>query len=76
MATTTHHGTPTTVAHFFEDLAHTQRQLSERYRAWAARRREIAQTTRELESCTDRELWELGFSRYDIPAVARGTYRP
>lgn len=40
------------------------------------RRRQVAQYTRELNGYTDRELGELGIDRLDIPAVARGTYRP
>ena len=35
-------------------------------------RRRIA---RELNTYSDAELAELGFSRFDIPAVAAGTYR-
>jgi uncharacterized protein YjiS (DUF1127 family) len=42
------------------------------YRAEAQRRRRIA---RELSTYTDAELGELGFSRFDIPAVAAGTFR-
>lgn len=40
-----------------------------------ARRREITRITRELRTCTERELGELGLSRADIPGVARGTSR-
>jgi len=42
------------------------------YRAEAQKRRRIA---RELSTYTDAELGELGFSRFDIPAVAAGTFR-
>jgi uncharacterized protein YjiS (DUF1127 family) len=28
----------------------------------------------ELSRCSDRELAEMGFSRYDIPSIADGTY--
>ncbi len=42
--------------------------------AWEQRRL-VAQYTRELNGYTDRELGELGIDRFDIPAVARGTYR-
>lgn len=41
---------------------------------WAVRarnRRDAAQ----LEQFSDRELWDLGMSRSDIPYVARGIYR-
>ena len=44
------------------------------FRAWNARRREIARITRELESMSNRELSELGLCRSDIAAVARGDY--
>ncbi len=42
-------------------------------RAWAERRqaRELA---RELHTCSDRELHDMGLSRCDIPAVIQGTY--
>ncbi len=36
-----------------------------------ARRAVYNQTLRELNVLTDRELADLGLSRYDIPAVAR-----
>ncbi|MBW4021754.1 MAG: DUF1127 domain-containing protein [Proteobacteria bacterium] len=42
------------------------------YRAAARERRRI---TRELSTYSDDELGELGFSRFDIPAIAAGTYR-
>lgn len=54
--------------------AMVQRFGARRERA-RTRRREIARITRELQTCTDRELGELGLSRADIPAVARGTFR-
>lgn len=40
----------------------------------AARRREIARITHELESSTDRQLSDIGISRADIASVANGTY--
>ena len=30
---------------------------------------------RELHKFSDRELWDVGLSRSDIPAVQQGTYR-
>lgn len=38
-------------------------------------RAERARIVAELDASTDRELAELGFSRADLPAIARGTYR-
>ena len=38
-------------------------------------RAERARIVNELNSCTDRELGELGFSRADFPAIANGTYQ-
>ena len=49
--------------------------LAERYRTWAARRQQVARTTLELQSYTDRQLADLGLTRSDIPQVARGTFR-
>jgi uncharacterized protein YjiS (DUF1127 family) len=41
---------------------------------WAARRK-VARDLRQLDLCTDRELWDMGLSRSDFPAIIRGTYR-
>jgi uncharacterized protein YjiS (DUF1127 family) len=40
-----------------------------------AERRLRAQTLRELSVLSDRELSDLGLSRYDFADIARGTYR-
>ncbi len=40
-----------------------------------AERRKRHQMSSELSSLTDRELWDLGFSRADIPNIARGKYQ-
>ncbi|HTW29534.1 MAG TPA: DUF1127 domain-containing protein [Acetobacteraceae bacterium] len=37
--------------------------------------RERRRIERELSTYTDRELGDLGISREDIPAIARGTFR-
>ena len=42
--------------------------------AWAARRKR-ARELRELYRFSDRELWDVGLSRSDLPAIADGTYR-
>lgn len=39
------------------------------------RRRARARIARELQSCSNRELFDLGISSGDIPAVINGTYR-
>ncbi|MBN9044526.1 MAG: DUF1127 domain-containing protein [Rhizobiales bacterium] len=41
--------------------------LRTHYRRW----KQYRQNLRELESCSDRELRDLGFSRADIHRVAR-----
>ena len=58
-------------------LAATDRpaSLKARFSAWRARRQERARIARELLSYTDRELFDLGISRADIPAIINGTYR-
>jgi uncharacterized protein YjiS (DUF1127 family) len=45
------------------------------YLAWRAEQRKRARIARELATYTDRELFDLGISRGDIPAIVRGTYR-
>jgi uncharacterized protein YjiS (DUF1127 family) len=49
--------------------------LKARFLAWRAQRRERARIARELLSYTDRELFDLGIGRADIPAIINGTYR-
>ena len=39
-----------------------------------AQRQEIARVEHELSLCSDRQLADLGFSRCDIPDVARGLF--
>lgn len=39
-----------------------------------AQRQEIFRIESELDGCSDRQLADLGLSRSDIHAVARGTY--
>lgn len=49
--------------------------LSTRYRDFLLARAERQRIFNELNSCTDRELAELGISRADIGAIADGTYQ-
>jgi len=46
-----------------------------RFAAWRADRRQQSRLLRELSESTDRQLWDMGLSRADIPAVVRGAYR-
>ena len=46
-----------------------------RVRAWLTTRREIADATWRLEALGERELADIGVTRADIPAVARGHLR-
>jgi uncharacterized protein YjiS (DUF1127 family) len=43
--------------------------------AWQAKRAYRSRIARELNSYTDRELFDLGIQRADIPAVLNGTFR-
>jgi uncharacterized protein YjiS (DUF1127 family) len=56
-------------------LAGGLRSLTLRLQAYRDAARERGRIVRELSSYSDDELCELGLSRYDIPAVAAGTYR-
>jgi uncharacterized protein YjiS (DUF1127 family) len=47
--------------------------LIERVESWRDRRRRQLQVRRELMAYSDRELSELGFSRREIPKIARMT---
>ena len=38
-------------------------------------RRQRARELRELAALSDRELWDLGLGRSDLPAIANGAYR-
>ena len=49
--------------------------LKQRFLAWCEQRRRRAQVARELLTYTDRELFDLGISRGDIPAIIDGTFR-
>jgi uncharacterized protein YjiS (DUF1127 family) len=41
--------------------------------SWTARRQRSRQV-QELYCSSDRELWDMGLSRSDLPAIARGTH--
>jgi uncharacterized protein YjiS (DUF1127 family) len=41
---------------------------------WTAHRKRTREL-RDLYRFSDRELWDVGLSRADLPAIANGTYR-
>lgn len=43
--------------------------------AFIGARRRRAQQIRDLHGMTDRELRDIGLSRFDVPAIEDGTYR-
>jgi uncharacterized protein YjiS (DUF1127 family) len=56
-------------------LAARWSSVKQRVADWRQARRERAQMRRELLSYTNRELFDLGVSGADIPAIVAGTYR-
>jgi uncharacterized protein YjiS (DUF1127 family) len=56
-------------------FTHAIAERRERFAAWRAKRAYRARIARELASYTDRELFDLGIQRADIPAVLNGTFR-
>ena len=61
------------------DPSHT---VATRFHAWIGHaaeawkvRRQRAHEAAALYASTDRELWDMGFSRSDIPSILDGTYR-
>ncbi|MCB8880825.1 hypothetical protein ACELLULO517_11320 [Acidisoma cellulosilytica] len=61
-----------TVARFLADGVRSLRARFDAQMAVVGERRRIS---RELMTYSDDELAELGFSRFDIPAIASGSYR-
>ncbi len=47
--------------------------LFNRINEWLAERRRVGQISRELYRYADRDLADMGLTRGDIPAVARGS---
>jgi uncharacterized protein YjiS (DUF1127 family) len=56
-------------------FAHAVADRRGRFNAWREKRAYRARIARELDSYTDRELFDLGIQRADIPAVLNGTFR-
>jgi uncharacterized protein YjiS (DUF1127 family) len=50
-------------------------RLFHRLRASVAERRVLERQMQELYRSSDRELWDMGLSRSDLPEIAKGTYR-
>jgi uncharacterized protein YjiS (DUF1127 family) len=51
------------------------KNIARKYKAWRSERQRRRQLIRELDSMTDRDLLDLGFSRYDFAAIINGTYQ-
>jgi uncharacterized protein YjiS (DUF1127 family) len=51
------------------------KNIVRKYKAWRAERQRRRQVVRELDAMTDRELLDLGLSRYDFAAIINGTYQ-
>jgi uncharacterized protein YjiS (DUF1127 family) len=58
-------------AQFTRGVASRRQQFG----AWRAKRAYRSRIARELNTYTDRELFDLGIQRADIPAVLNGTFR-
>ncbi len=56
-------------------LVHAVTERRQRFGAWREKRAYRARIARELSTYTDRELFDLGIQRADIPAVLNGTFR-
>lgn len=55
-------------------LSRTRAEFQHMATIWLARRRH-AREAEVLHAFSDRELWDLGLSRSDIPGIIDGTYR-
>jgi uncharacterized protein YjiS (DUF1127 family) len=51
------------------------RTIIQKFQAWRAERQRRRQLIGELNTFSDRDLLDLGFSRYDFPAIINGTYQ-
>ena len=51
------------------------KNIARKYKAWRTERQRRRQLIRELDAMTDRDLLDLGFSRYDFEAIINGTYQ-
>lgn len=62
-------------ASLFANIAHTWHGLRERQAARRHARAERNRIARELDSYTDRELFDLGITRANVPEIVAGTFR-
>jgi uncharacterized protein YjiS (DUF1127 family) len=56
-------------------LLRRMKNLTQTYKTWRSERQRRRQLNRELSAYSDRALLDLGFSRYDFPAISNGTYQ-
>jgi uncharacterized protein YjiS (DUF1127 family) len=59
----------------FRRIASIARHLRRRLDVYRLEQRERVRMAAELSTANDRELGELGYSRADLVAIARGTYQ-
>jgi uncharacterized protein YjiS (DUF1127 family) len=56
-------------------LSHAVSERRARFAEWRAKRAYRARIERELNTYTDRELFDLGIQRADFPAILNGSFR-
>jgi uncharacterized protein YjiS (DUF1127 family) len=56
-------------------FTHAIAQRRAEFSAWRAKRAYRARIARELNTYTDRELFDLGIQRADFPAILNGSFR-
>jgi len=56
-------------------LRNRLRLALDRFAAWRTERRQRSAILHDLYSFDERDLQDLGISRYDFKAIANGTYR-
>lgn len=69
------HALPTAPVSIWAQFTHTLAERGERLAAWRAKRAYRARIARELNSYTDRELFDLGIQRADFAAILDGSFR-
>jgi uncharacterized protein YjiS (DUF1127 family) len=56
-------------------LSHAVAERRARFSAWQGRRAYRARIARELYTYSERELFDLGIQRADIPAILNGSFK-
>jgi uncharacterized protein YjiS (DUF1127 family) len=69
------HALDTAHVSIWAQLSHAVAERRERFAEWRKTRARLARVARELNSYTDRELFDLGIQRADFAAILNGTYR-